>query len=148
MPHVLRGDIPSGHLCLRQVSACLVMGNVFLAVDYGPEHLESPSLGGRPLRISPSWHWAVGKRGRGVGVSGPAGATVSRWPFRRDFKTALAPGREAFGIFFAPSPTPMCTLSTEKGRVLVQGTPLRTGHSRLRPAVTHYYSEIVTSGAG
>lgn len=92
------------------------MGNVFLAVDYGPEHLESPSLGGRPLRISPSWHQAVGKRGRGVGVSGPAGA-VSRWPFRRDFKTALAPGREAFGIFFCPFPYPhVHTLHREEAR--------------------------------
>lgn len=38
-------------------------------------------------------------------MSGPAGA-ISRWPFRRDFKTALAPGREAFGIFFCPFPYP------------------------------------------
>lgn len=50
-------------------------------------------------------------------------------------------------VFFAPTPTPICTLSTEKGCVWMQGTPLRTGHSRLRPAVTHYYSEIVTSGS-
>lgn len=41
----------------------------------------------------------------------------------------------------------MHTHSTGKGCISRQGTPLRTGHPRLRPAVTHCYSEMVTSGA-
>lgn len=67
--------------------------------------------------------------------------------FWRDVKTALDSGKETFGIFFALTPTPMCKLSMDKGCILRQGTPLRTGHPRLRPTVTHYYSEMVTSGA-
>lgn len=41
----------------------------------------------------------------------------------------------------------MHTLSVGKGCISRQGTPLRTRHPRLRPAVTHCYSEMMTSGA-
>lgn len=61
-----------------------------------------------------------------------------------DVKTTLILERKHLA-FFRPRP-PCAHLSTGKRCVSRQGT-LRTGHPRLRPAVTHCYSEMVTSGA-
>lgn len=58
-------------------------------------------------------------------------------------KTAVDCGKETFGIFAHPNP--VCKLPTDRGCIRGQGNPLRTGHPRLRPAVTHDYSEVVTA---
>lgn len=84
---------------------------------------------------------AQGEAGRGACGNRNA-ADVSRGPSRRDDKTALDSDRKPLA-FSAPT----CTLPTGRGRVVRQGTSLETGHPRLRPAGTHYYSEMVTSGA-
>lgn len=47
---------------------------------------------------------------------------------------------------FLPPPLPLHALATDDGCSLRPGAPLRTGQARLRAAVTHYYSETVTSG--
>lgn len=62
-------------------------------------------------------------------------------------KTTLMLERKPLAFFLPATPIPMHTHSTGKGCISRQGTPLRTGHPRLRPAVTHCYSEMVTSGA-
>lgn len=112
---------------------------VSCCVDHGPKSLETPSLGGRVLRPSPSWH-RVRREGARVPTGmpltspvGPPGVTIRRHSILDRKPLAFS--------------APTCTLPTGRGRVVRQGTSLETGCPRLRPAVTHYYSEMVTSGA-
>lgn len=58
-------------------------------------------------------------------------------------KTAVDCGKETVSIFapFQPRVQTPHRQRVHSG----QGNPLRTGHPRLRPAVTHDYSEVVTA---
>lgn len=76
-----------------------MMQSVFLAVDHGPESLETTSLGGGVLRLSLPGPGQGGKREEGVWVGAGMLTMSPSGLFWRDVKTALDSGKETFGIF-------------------------------------------------
>ena len=72
-------------------------------MDRGPESVESSSVAGRALRLSPSWRRAGGE-GEREWVEANAD-NVSCGLFGCDFKTAVDSGQETFGAS-APSLPP------------------------------------------